>query len=209
MWKTAQIVFFLIALAAAALLGWDAWKQRQLVAEVTAQAAVLVARQDSLKAEAERVQVEADSMATVLDSLEVIRAQEKEAAVRRAGALRERADSLEEEIGGLMPPETVAIEIREAVMDAVREIRMADDERIADLTNLLASTERSLERSQEQTERVNMVNTNLREALTVTEAERDLWKGVAQPSFFGRLKRDAPGWAISAGIAIVGWEIAR
>ena len=209
MWKTAQTILFLVALGAALLLGWDAWKHRQLAAEVAAQAAELVARQDSLKNEARRLQNEADSTALVLDSLEAMRAQEKAAATRRAAALRERADSLEETIGELMPPNVVAIEIREAVMDAVREIRMADDERIADLTNLLASTELSLERSQEVSARKDRIIENWGRAFAAMETERDLWKGTAQPSFFGRLKRDAPGWAISAGITIIGWEIAR
>ena len=209
MWKTAQTILFLVALAAALLLGWDAWKHRQLAAEVAAQAAELVARQDSLLAEAARIQLGADSMAAVLDSLEAIRTQEKEAAARRAAALRERADSLEGAIGELMPPETVAIEIREAVMDAVREIRMADDERINDLTNLLASTEASLAQAQALSESRALVNANLRAAFATLETERDLWKEAAQPGLWGRVKRDAPGWAISAGISIIGWEVVR
>ena len=200
MWKTILLV---AVVAAGAYLGWDAWTQRRLVAEARAEAAVLVARQDSAKAEAARAQAAADSVAAVLDSLEAVRAQEKAVAARRAAVLRERADSLEGAIGGLMPPELVDREIAEAVMDAVREIRMADDERIADLTNLLAMTELSLERSQEQAERVNAVNANLRLAIGALEEERDLWRGVAQPNLLARLKRDAPGMAIAAGLVLI------
>jgi len=207
--KIAQTILFLVALAAAALLGWDAWKHRQQVAEARAEAAVLVARQDSAKAEAALAQAKADSVTAVLDSLEAVRTREKAAAARRAAALLERADSLEGAIGEMMPPDLVDREIAEAVMDAVREIRMADDERIANLTNLLASTEASLAESVAASLLKDDVNAHLRESLAISGQQTQVWKSVAQPSLFGRLKRDAPGWAISAGIAIVGWEMAR
>ena len=203
MWKTVLVV---VVLTVVVLLGWEAWTQRQLVAEAAAEAAVLVAAQDSAMAAAELAQAEADSVAAVLDRLEALRVEEKAAAARRAAVLRERADSLEEAIGALMPPETVAMEIREAVMSAVGELRHTYEVQITDLTNLLAMTELSLERSQEQTARVNAVNANLRTAISVLEEERDLWRTVAQPGFLTRLKRDAPKVAIAYGL---GWITTR
>ena len=94
MWKTIQTILFLVALAAALLLGWDAWTHRQQVAAAEAHAAVLVAAQDSALAAASVAEAEADSVAAVLDSLEAVRAEEKAAAARRAAVLRARADSL-------------------------------------------------------------------------------------------------------------------
>lgn len=206
MWKT---VLLIIVLGVIVLLGWDAWNHRRAIAEVQARAEALVAQQDSLKAEAERHQAEADSVAAVLDSLEAVRAAEKEAAARRAVVLRARADSLAGAIEGLMPPETVAVEVREAVMDAVSDLRLTYEMQITDLTSILAITENSLERSREQIARVNKVNEDLRLAFSALEKERDLWKEAAQPGLWGRIKRDAPGWALSSAISIAGWEIVR
>jgi len=175
-------------------------------AEVLALAAEMEAAQDSALALAGRAQAEADSVAALLDSLETLRAEEKAAAARRAAVLRARADSLEGAIGALMPPETVAVEIREAVMSAVGELRQTYEVRITDLTVLLASTEASLAGAVELAETRERVNASLRTAFDAMEAERDLWKGIAQPGLLTRLKRDAPKVAISYGL---GWLTTR
>jgi len=209
MWKTAQTILFLVALGAALLLGWDARKHRQQAAEAEAHAAVLVAAQDSALAAASVAQAEADSVAAVLDSLEVVRAEERAAAVRRAAALQARADSLAHAIGDLMPPDLVDREIAEAVMDAVGELRQTYEAQIADLTSLLTSTELSLDTAIEEADLERRVNADLRVAFGALEKECDLWRGIAQPGLLKRIRRDAPGWAISSAISIVGWEIAR
>ena len=175
-------------------------------AEALAMAAEMEAAQDSALALAGRAQAEADSVAAVLDSLETVRAEEKAAAARRAAVLRARADSLEGAIGALMPPETVAVEIREAVMDAVGELRQTYEVQITDLTALLASTEASLAEAVELAETRARVNVNLRDAFDAMEAERDLWKGIAQPGLLTRLKRDAPKVAIAY---VLGWLTTR
>ena len=175
-------------------------------AEVLALAAEMEAAQDSALALAGRAQAEADSVAAVLDSLEAVRAEEKAAAARRAAVLRARADSLEGAIGALMPPETVAVEIREAVMSAVGELRQTYEVQITDLTALLASTEASLAEAVELAEARERVSANLRTAFDAMEAERDLWKGVAQPGLLTRLKRDAPKVAIAY---VLGWLTTR
>ena len=174
--------------------------------EALALAAEMEAAQDSALARAGRAQAEADSVAAVLDSLETVRAEEKAAATRRAAVLRARADSLEGAIGALMPPELVAVEIREAVMGAVGELRQTYEVQITDLTNLLASTETSLAEAVELAEARERVNVNLRTAFDAMEAERDLWKGVAQPGLLTLLKRDAPKVAIAYGL---GWLTTR
>ena len=174
--------------------------------EALALAAEMEAAQDSALARAGRAQAEADSVAAVLDSLETVRAEEKAAAARRAAVLRARADSLEGAIGALMPPELVAVEIREAVMGAVGELRHTYEVQITDLTALLASTEASLAEAVELADTRARVNVNLREAFDAMEGERDLWKGVAQPGLLARLKRGAPGMAIAYGL---GWLTTR
>ena len=206
MWKTAQTILFLVALGAALLLGWDAWTHRQQVAEAEAHATVLVAAQDSALVAASVAQAEADSVAAVLDSLEALRVEEKAAASRRAAILSARADSLESAIGELMPADVVAVEIREAVMSAVGELRQTYEVQITDLTHLLASTEASLAEAVELAEARALVNVNLRTAIGALEDERDLWRTVAQPGFLTRLKRDAPKVAIAYGL---GWLTTR
>jgi len=175
-------------------------------AEALALAAEMEAAQDSALALAGRAQAEADSVAALLDSLEAVRAEEKAVAARRAAVLRERADSLEGAIGALMPPETVAVEVREAVMSAVGELRQTYEVQITDLTALLASTEHSLDVAVEEADLARRVNANLRTAFDAMEAERDLWRGVAQPGLLTRLKRDAPKVAIAYGL---GWITTR
>jgi hypothetical protein len=191
---------WLVLFLAFGLLGFWAWRQHVDIREAEARAAVLVAQQDSALAEAALAEARADSVALVLDSLEAVRAEEKAAAARRAALLRARADSLQQAIGDMLPPDVVDVEVAEAVMYAVTEIREGYETQLTDLANVLISTELSLDTAMEQAWEWEQVNANLRAAFRSLEEERDMWRAVGQPNLLARLKRDAPGMAIAAGL---------
>jgi len=195
------VAAFLVIVAGLAIMGALA---RRDLAKADARATELRAERDSILFLADRRQAEADSAKAAADSLDALRIAERAAARERMRILSERADSLVGAIGALMPPNVVQIEIREAVLDAVQDLRATYEMRIADLENVLALTDSTLARVREQAEIQERIAFDLRAALANAESETELWKAAADRGFLDRLKSDLPKEAAAFAI---GWFI--
>jgi hypothetical protein len=185
-----KIAVWIILFLVAGVLGYSLWSQREAFKEVERAAAVFIAQRDSAVADAIAAQKTADSLAFVTDSLEAVRAEEKEAAARRAEALAARADELTEQIAFLLPPEVVAVEVQEAVIAAVQEIRNTYEERITDLNNLLLLSDETIEKLQSAAVVRERVNASLHRALAAEVQRGDLLDAALHPGFLGGLWKE-------------------
>ena len=194
-----------VALLGAAVFLYMGQRERVQAAEVeAARIAVLL---EQAQEEAAIRQAEADSLARELVLLEEIRAQEIAEAEARARAEEARADELEEAIGELLPPEIVDAQVREQVMAAVGEIRDTYERRLADQVVILHRTESSLATSMQEALELRQSNTSLHEANALLALQVVAWKTAAQPSFFGRLRKESGllSGALTLGVGIGAW----
>jgi hypothetical protein len=177
------------------------WKAREAAA---AEAAKFQEEKEAALEDARIAEIRADSIARALDSIDALRQAEKEEQERRAAILRARANALTDSISEMLPPEVVDAEVHDAVMEAITRKDAIHEEEVQDLRNLLIMTENTLERSRrsftDYQEAAQRAQESLRRALAASEAETQVWKDAANPSFGMRLKKDALTYG---GVALV------
>ena len=194
-----------VALLGAAVFLYMGQRERAQAAEV--EAARIGVLLEQAEAEASAKEAKADSLARELVLLEEIRAREIAEAEARAREEAARADELEEAIGNLLPPEIVDAQVREQVLLAVGELRTTYERRLEDQVVVLRRTESSLATSMEEADSLRDANTSLHEANALLALQVEAWRTAAQPSFFGRLRKESGllSGALTLGVGIGAW----
>lgn len=181
-------------------LGWKGYAQIQRARAAEIEVARIQEELDSAKAGIETMQEEADSLGAKADSLDDALQTETAAAAVRIQDLEADADSL----AGLILSPSEPLPAPDTVRAVVARLVAIHESEVAEYVRLLILSDSTISVLRAQNERQKAVNAGLRQALSLTELQRDTWRDAANPGFLTRLKENAVLVGGSIGLGLLG-----
>lgn len=169
------------------VLGWLLVNQHTVAAEARATAAALEADRDQALAQARANQAAADSAAQRADSLTMALDVERLRSRERIREIQTEVDSLQGQLVNLVPPGP----LQDSVRVLVASIEQRHEAQLAQLGSLLTLSDSTVAALRRQAMAQEAVSAQLREALTLTTRQRDLFERAANPGLMDRLREDA------------------